>query len=114
MILSWSGGKDSAVALWTLQRNATLRVHGLLTTVTQSYDRISMHGIRRSILHAQATHLELPVVEASIAAGASNDDYERAFSDGLERARTATHSERVIAYGDLFLEDVREYREQLL
>jgi len=114
MILSWSGGKDSALALWTLQQQSASCVGALLTTVTGEYDRISMHGIRRSILHAQARRIGLPVVEATIEPGASNTEYERAFIAGLDEARTATGSDSTVAFGDLFLRDVRDYRERLL
>jgi uncharacterized protein (TIGR00290 family) len=114
MIVSWSGGKDSALALWMLQRDGAPRVDALVTTMTSSYDRISMHGIRRSILEAQAMSIGLPVVRAIIDPGATNDDYERAFVAGLEQARAATNGDPSVAFGDLFLRDVRDYRERLL
>ena len=114
VLLSWSGGKDSALVLWTLQQKNGPRVDALVTTVTASYDRISMHGIRRSILDAQVSRLGLPVVEVSIEPGATNDDYERAFIAGLDQARAATNDDSIVAFGDLFLRDVRDYREQLL
>jgi uncharacterized protein (TIGR00290 family) len=114
MILSWSGGKDSALALWALRQTGALRVDALVTTVTTPYDRISMHGIRRSILHAQAISIGVPVVEASLGSAASNDDYERVFIAALEQARAQTGTDSDVAFGDLFLRDVREYRERLL
>jgi uncharacterized protein (TIGR00290 family) len=114
MILSWSGGKDSALALWKLINDAASPVRALVTTVTDGYDRISMHGIRRSILHVQARYAGLPVFEASIKPGSSNDEYERTFLATLEEARVATRSDTAVAFGDLFLADVRAYREQLL
>jgi uncharacterized protein (TIGR00290 family) len=114
VILSWSGGKDSALALWALQQMSTFPVDALVTTVTGEYDRISMHGIRRSILHAQSARLALPVFETTIAPGASNEDYEREFIAGLARARKGSSRDSTVAFGDLFLRDVREYRERLL
>jgi uncharacterized protein (TIGR00290 family) len=114
VILAWSGGKDSALALWALQRGSPSPVDALVTTVTSDYDRISMHGIRRSILHAQATRIGLPVFEAAISPGAPNEQYEREFIAGLERAKEVSSPDPTVAFGDLFLHDVRRYREQLL
>jgi uncharacterized protein (TIGR00290 family) len=113
-IVSWSGGKDSALALWKLRQQPATNVRALVTTVTSTYDRISMHGIRREILHAQAAAMELPVHEAVIAAGAANADYEASFIDALSRANPDPENRPVVAFGDLFLEDVRAYREALL
>ena len=110
-LLAWSGGKDSALALAELHRSATYSAVGLLTTVTAEYDRISMHGVRRAILRAQATALNLPVFEASISPGAGNEEYDAAWGEAIARARDTLGSVRHVAYGDLFLEDVRQYRE---
>jgi diphthamide synthase (EF-2-diphthine--ammonia ligase) len=83
--------------------------------VTATYERIAIHGVRRSILHRQAEMLRLPLIEAGIPAQASNDIYESAFASALDRAREATSSDVAdIAFGDLFLEDVRHYREAML
>ena len=114
MIVSWSGGKDSALLLQHLRRDPQYEVIGLVTTVTSEYDRISMHGIRRAILDAQVAQLRLPLYEASIPAAASNALYEAAFLAALARARAAFPSLCTIAFGDLFLEDVRAYHERLL
>ena len=86
----------------------------LLTTVTRDYDRISIHGVRRAVLEAQTTALGLPLIEASIPAGASNTDYEAAFALALRTAQERWPGLRHIAFGDLFLTDVRAYREVLL
>lgn len=110
MLLAWSGGKDSTLTLAALRGNPELRVVGLLTTVAPAYDRISIHGVRRSILHAQAESLELPVFEASLTPGSSNEEYETAWAEALERARSAVGPAEYLAYGDLFLEDVRGFR----
>lgn len=114
ILLAWSGGKDSTLALERLRTDARWRVAGLLTTVTSGYDRIAIHGVRRSILHRQAQALALPLFEAEIPPQASNDTYEAAFAQALERARAGEQALVDIAFGDLFLADVRAYREALL
>ena len=112
VLLSWSGGKDSCMALHEILRMANMRVEALLTTVTQDYDRISMHGVRRVLLERQAVSLGLPLHQITISKGATNEEYEEktgaAFSTYHARAITA------VAFGDLFLEDIRAYRERLL
>lgn len=114
VILSWSGGKDSALALAALVDDPTVDVVGLLTSVTRGYDRVSIHGVRRALLHAQAQALNLPVHEVVLEASCTNDDYEAAFHAGLASARARHPELTAIAFGDLFLEDVRAYRERLL
>ena len=114
VVLAWSGGKDSTLALAALRTDPRYRVIALLTTVTQGYDRISIHGVRRAVLEAQITALGLPLIEASIPAGASNTDYEAAFALALRTAQEHWPGLRHIAFGDLFLADVRAYREVLL
>ena len=89
-------------------------VVALLTTVSVVFDRVSIHGVRRSILRAQAASLGLPLFEVTLGAVSSNDDYERLFAEGLERVTAAFPHVHTIAFGDLFLEDVRAYREALL
>jgi uncharacterized protein (TIGR00290 family) len=111
-LISWSSGKDSAWALREIMRNGTLEPVGLVTTVTSSFGRVSMHGVREEILHVQAERLGLPLFAVSIPAGCSNADYEAAFLAGLKHA-SASGFERIV-FGDLFLEDVRAYREALL
>ncbi|HKW01072.1 MAG TPA: hypothetical protein VJN96_14705 [Vicinamibacterales bacterium] len=112
VLLAWSGGKDSTLALAELRRRPTHRVVGLLTTVTEAYDRISMHGVRRSILRAQAESIGLPVFEAVLPPDASNEIYDAAWADAIRRAREAIGPVEHLAYGDLFLEDVRRFREE--
>src|SRR5207244_358753 len=75
LALSWSGGKDSALTLWTLEREARRRPSALITTVTDVYDRVSMHGVRRSLLESQAASLRLPLVEVPIPPACTNDVY---------------------------------------
>ncbi len=113
ILLSWSGGKDSAWTLHALQRDPRWEVCGLFTTITEGYERISIHGLRREILHAQAEAAGLPVIEARIPPQADNATYEAAFDSGLCAARKRWSALRHIAFGDLFLADVRAYREAL-
>ena len=112
VLLSWSGGKDSALALWALQRTPGVTVSGLITTITRDFDRISMHGVRRVLLERQVESLGLPLHRVEIDRGASNEHYERSLARELVTQRE--QGVRVIAFGDLFLEDVRAYRERLL
>src|SRR3954470_1402401 len=112
--LAWSGGKDSSLALAALRSDPTVEVVALLTTVTQDYDRISMHGVRRSILAAQVEVLGLALVEAAIPAAASNQIYEAAVAAALSRLQQQHPGLALLAFGDLFLEDVRAYRERVL
>ena len=114
VLLAWSGGKDSALALQALQADPAWRVVALVTTITRDYDRISIHGVRRAVLEAQVAALGLPLLEATIPAAASNEVYEAAFARALSRARERWPGLRHIAFGDLFLADVRAYREALL
>jgi uncharacterized protein (TIGR00290 family) len=114
VVLSWSGGKDSALALDALSRDPEVKVVGLLTSVTNSYDRISVHGVRRSMLEAQVERLGLPLFEVSLDPGCTNEAYEAAFASALEEIKRNLPDVAHIAFGDLFLEDVRAYRERLL
>ena len=110
--LLWSGGKDSALALHALRESGAYDVRLLLTTVTEHYERISMHGVRRVLLEQQAQSLGVPLAIALIPPRCTNDDYERRFGEVLSDCRE--RGMRKIATGDLFLEDVRAYREELL
>lgn len=110
--LLWSGGKDSALALHALQQSTSYSVCCLLTTVTEGYERISIHGVRLSLLEAQAESLRLPLQIHRIPQACSNLDYEDSMLEALnefpEKGITT------VAVGDIFLEDVRRYREDLL
>jgi uncharacterized protein (TIGR00290 family) len=114
VVLSWSGGKDSALALDALLRDPEIVVAGLLTSITGDYDRISVHGVRRSLLEAQVERLGLPLFEIALTPGCTNDAYEAAFHKALAEIRQTLPGVTQIAFGDLFLEDVRAYRERLL
>ncbi len=112
--LAWSGGKDSSLALAALREDPTVEVVALVTTVTRDYDRISMHGVRRAVLEAQVAQLGLPLIEALIPAAASNLIYEESLATALGVLRQQHPQVRQLAFGDLFLEDVRAYRERVL
>ena len=114
ILLAWSGGKDSTLAMERLRRDARWRVAGLVTTVTSGYERIAIHGVRRSILKRQAAALDVALIEAEIPPQASNDVYEASFAQALARAREAEPALCDVAFGDLYLADVRAYREALL
>jgi uncharacterized protein (TIGR00290 family) len=109
--LSWSGGKDSALALWTLRRQA-LQPQALITTVTEGYDRISMHGVRRDLLARQADALGIPLVQVVIPPACVNEVYEARMAEAFASAPLSGVG--AVAFGDLFLEDVRAYREARL
>jgi len=113
VILSWSGGKDSALALARLLDDPSIDVAGLMTTVTPAYDRVSIHGVRRSLLRAQAGSLGLPLYEIELEPVSSNEAYERAFEAAAGRLKTAMPEVDTLVFGDIFLEDVRAYREKL-
>jgi uncharacterized protein (TIGR00290 family) len=113
ILLSWSGGKDAAWTLHRLQASDAFEVVGLLTTVTDGFDRIAMHGIRRDILLAQAAATGLPLVESRIPQRCDNARYEAAFTAALAQARDRWPGLETIAFGDLFLADVRAWREAL-
>ena len=112
VVFTWSGGKDSAMALYELEMNEGCDIIALLTTVTQDYDRVSMHGVRRSLLERQADSLRLPLEIMRISKDAANEDYEAAMAGILIRYREQGVSR--VVFGDIFLEDVRRYREDNL
>lgn len=114
VVLSWSGGKDSSLALSALRADDRYEIVGLLTSITTGYDRVSIHGVRRELVEAQATAAGLPLFEVTLEPSSSNAAYEAAFVNALARLRVAVPEVRLIAFGDLYLEDVRAYREQLL
>jgi len=112
ILFCWSGGKDSALALHALRQRGDVRVTALLTTVTEDYDRISMHGVRRTLLLQQAEALGLPLHEVRIPPQCVNPIYESRMEHAL-RAQLA-EGVRTVAFGDIFLEDLRDYRERNL
>ena len=112
--MAWSGGKDSAFALREILGDRCYRVAALLTTVTAEYDRISMHGVRRTLLRRQAESLGLPLEEVLISPGASNDEYESNMGATLAALRSRVPRLDTVVFGDLFLADIRAYRERML
>lgn len=110
VLLAWSGGKDSAWTLHVLRQQDDVEVVGLLTTITREDGRSSLQGIRRDVLLAQARSARLPLLEAVIPANCGNDDYEVAMSTALADAAARWPGLRTVAFGDLFLEDIRAYR----
>jgi uncharacterized protein (TIGR00290 family) len=112
ILLSWSSGKDSAWALHLLNQQHPGAVSALLTTVTEAMDRVAMHGVRRSVLEAQARAARLPLHVVHIPDPCSNDVYQAQMRTAIADARANgfTHA----AFGDLFLEDIRRYREEKL
>lgn len=112
-LLSWSGGKDAAWTLHVLRQRSDVEVVGLLTTITEGFERIAMQGIRVDLLRAQADAAGLPVIEARMPQRADNATYEATFATALEQARGRWPGLSHIAFGDLFLADIRAYREAL-
>jgi uncharacterized protein (TIGR00290 family) len=112
ILLCWSGGKDSAMALHALLQRNDVRAVALLTTVTEGYDRISMHGVRRELLHQQAASIGLPVHEVFIPPRCVNPIYEARMEEAMRHyLAQGVHK---VAFGDIFLEDLRKYREEKL
>jgi uncharacterized protein (TIGR00290 family) len=111
-VMSWSTGKDSALALHEVRSKRDIEVVALLTTVTSTFGRVSMHGVREELLDAQANALRLPCYKVSIPSPCPNEVYERAMGEvlGKTREQGVTH----VVFGDLFLEDLRAYRESKL
>jgi uncharacterized protein (TIGR00290 family) len=111
-LIAWSSGKDSAWALHQVRVAGELEVVGALTTITENFDRVSMHGVRREVLEAQLNAARLPLTPVMIPFPCPNEVYERRMSDAVIAARAAGVTK--IVFGDLFLEDIRAYREQKL
>ena len=112
VLFTWSGGKDSAMALYELQKSQSYEIAALLTTVTEDFNRISMHGVRHILLERQAESLGFPLERVLISRNSSNEEYESSMREVLERYK-ADGIESVV-FGDIFLEDVRKYREDNL
>jgi uncharacterized protein (TIGR00290 family) len=110
VLLAWSSGKDSAFALHVLRQRDDVEVVGLLTTVNETHDRVAMHAVRRTLLEAQAAAAGLPLTLVRIPHPCSDVAYEAAMGRALEEARAS--GVVGVAFGDLFLEDIRRYREE--
>jgi uncharacterized protein (TIGR00290 family) len=110
--MSWSSGKDSAFALGVALAQPDLEVTALMTTVTEEYARVSMHGVREELLRAQARAVGLPLVDVRIPSPCTNAIYEARMADALSRA--AADGVDTVVFGDLYLADIRAYREEKL
>ena len=112
VIFSWSGGKDSALALYEIQKDKRYEILALLTTMTEAYDRVSMHGVRRTLVEQQARSLGLPIEEVFISQASSNEEYDSKMREALTKFKQDGVSS--VVFGDIFLEEVRKYREDNL
>lgn len=112
IIFTWSGGKDSALALYELQKSRKYEITALLTTVTADYDRVSMHGVRNVLLEQQVKSLGIHLEKIQISKDSSNEEYEEKMSATLKLYREKGVS--TVAFGDIFLDDLRKYREDQL
>jgi uncharacterized protein (TIGR00290 family) len=112
VVLSWSGGKDSAMAAYHLIASQKYEIAALLTTVTEEFDRISMHGVRRELLERQAESLAIPLHTVMIPKDCSNEIYESRMNAAFSHFKASGLAK--IAFGDLFLADIRQYRDERL
>ena len=112
VIFSWSGGKDSAIALHEIQKAGQYEIRTLLTTVNAEYDRISIHGVRRELLEQQALSLGLPLEQILLLKDFSNEEYENKMQKTLEKYKEAGVNS--VVFGDIFLEDLKQHRENKL
>ena len=110
VLLSWSSGKDSAWTLYQLQQDPMVEVVGLLTTFNEEFNRSAIHGVRQQLLRLQAEAAGLPLIEIPLPWPCSNKQYESLMGAALDNARAQLHMDAV-AFGDLYLEDIRNYRE---
>jgi uncharacterized protein (TIGR00290 family) len=112
VLVSWSGGKDSALALYEIIQSHNYVICALLTTLTEDYDRISMHGVRRTLLEKQAASIGFPLEKVFIPKNASNEEYEAQMEKVLTRYKQA--GVNAVVFGDIFLEDLKKYRQDKL
>lgn len=112
VLFAWSGGKDSARALYEVQKSRKYDVVALLTIVTQDYDRISIHGVRRALLEQQAALLDIPLETVFISKRSSNEEYEAKMKEASIRYKEEGITS--VVFGDIFLEDLKKYREDNL
>ena len=112
VLFCWSGGKDSAMALYELQSSQEYKITSLLTMIVEGYDRVSLHGVQRTLIEQQAQSLGLPLKEVFIPSNCSNQEYESKIRATLTTFRESAVS--CVAFGDVFLEEVRKYREDNL
>jgi len=112
VVLSWSGGKDSTMAAYQLLASQKYEIAALLTTVTEEYERISMHGVRRELLQRQSESLGIPLHPIMIPKDCTNEIYEARMREAMDHFKAQGISK--VAFGDLFLEDLKQYRDERL
>ena len=112
VLFSWSGGKDSALAFYEISQNQGYEIASLLTTVTEGYHRISMHGVPEVLLEQQASSIGLPLSKVFISKNSSNEEYDSKMKEVVQKFQESGVS--AVVFGDIFLEDVRKYREENL
>ncbi|MGD9319297.1 MAG: diphthine--ammonia ligase [Desulfobacteraceae bacterium] len=112
ILLAWSGGKDSALALYEIKKRPDLEIVSLITTITEDYDRVSMHGVRRVLLESQAESLGIPLYKIFISKSSSDEEYGHKMKEMLTRFSSLGVSS--VVFGDIFLEDLRKFREKQL
>ena len=112
VLFSWSGGKDSALALYEMQKSQRYEIVSLLTTVNEDYDRVSMHGVRRTLVEQQARSLGLPLAKVLVPKSCSEEEYESKMSEVLTKFKQNGITQ--VVFGDVFLNWVKEYRENNL
>lgn len=112
VLLSWSGGKDSALALYEIKERQDMEIVSLITTITEDYDRVSMHGVRRVLLENQAEFLGIPLYNIFISKDASDEAYGHKMKEML--TRFSRLGVTAVVFGDIFLEDLRRFREKQL
>lgn len=113
LLVSWSSGKDSAWMLYQLQQQENVELIGLLTSFNNQFDRVAMHGVRRELVQQQALACELPLFEVELPFPCTNEIYEQLILEKMN-ALQEEHGITHVAYGDLFLEDIRDYRIKLM
>lgn len=111
-MISWSGGKDSSLALYEILKSKEYEVQALFTTITKDYDRVTMHGVRRELIEEQAKSIGIPLREVFIPKNVSNEEYSKIMEREMRKAKEEGIS--AVVFGDIFLEDVRKYREENL
>ena len=112
VLFSWSGGKDGAIAFHEILRSGSYEIEGLLTTVNEEYDRVSIHGVRRILLEQQARSMAVPLEKVMLSKNFSNEEYESKMQEILEKYKAA--SVNSVVFGDIFLEDLRQHRQDKL
>ncbi len=112
VIVSWSGGKDSALSLYEIERSGGYQAVSLLASISEPYDRVSMHGVRRTLLERQAQALGLPLIKIPLPGDCSEEEYESRLMDTLVKAKSDGINR--VVFGDIFLEWIKEYREKNL